>query len=337
MSSSSRLWRARASRAQGHAHAGRGVARGRGDAHRTPAALRHGCPRESFAARELGRASAIVTPMIFRDRPVGFLVVTDRLRATGRSTTRTSGCCRRSRRARRRRSRPRRTRATRRCAAGSRRPSPSAPAGRASCTTRRCSSSAGCACCWPARGAAGTPTGCSGAIDERARADHDRDRRPALADHGAASGGAGRARHQAGARDAGRAVGATDGSRHRARGRPRLREWGRRAAHSGDRVDGATAWSRSAANVGQARPDAPRVEIVVSDRDGHVAVTVRDDGGVRTARRSAGFGLVGMRERVALVHGALDIESAPGSGTLDPSVDPAPPAPGSHPEQRRVA
>src|SRR4051794_21300302 len=36
-------------------------------------------PPESFAARELGARTAIVTPMIFRDQPVGFLVVTDRL------------------------------------------------------------------------------------------------------------------------------------------------------------------------------------------------------------------------------------------------------------------
>src|SRR4051812_27252999 len=36
-------------------------------------------PKESFAARELGARTAIVTPMIFRERPVGFLIVTDRL------------------------------------------------------------------------------------------------------------------------------------------------------------------------------------------------------------------------------------------------------------------
>jgi len=36
-------------------------------------------PPDSFAARELGARSAIVTPMLFRDRPVGFLVVLDRM------------------------------------------------------------------------------------------------------------------------------------------------------------------------------------------------------------------------------------------------------------------
>jgi signal transduction histidine kinase len=69
-------------------------------------------------------------------------------------------------------------------------------------------------------------------------------------------------------------------------------------------------------NVGK-HAGATHVEIFVSDRDGHVAVTVRDDGaGFELTAASPGFGLVGMRERLALVHGSLDIESAPGSGTL---------------------
>ena len=60
-------------------------------------------------ARSSARARAIVTPMIFRNRPVGLPGrVRPARRATGRSTRRTSGCCRRSRPARRRRWRPRR-------------------------------------------------------------------------------------------------------------------------------------------------------------------------------------------------------------------------------------
>src|SRR4051812_34167611 len=35
-------------------------------------------PTDTFAARELGARAAIVTPMLFRNRPVGFLVVMDR-------------------------------------------------------------------------------------------------------------------------------------------------------------------------------------------------------------------------------------------------------------------
>ena len=45
-------------------------------------------------------------------------------------------------------------------------------------------------------------------------------------------------------------------------------------------------------------------------------MTVRDDGGGFDPRSSSpGFGLIGMRERLALVHGELDIVSAPGQGT----------------------
>ena len=36
-------------------------------------------PADTFAARELGACSAIVTPMLFRNRPIGFLVVLDRI------------------------------------------------------------------------------------------------------------------------------------------------------------------------------------------------------------------------------------------------------------------
>jgi signal transduction histidine kinase len=69
-------------------------------------------------------------------------------------------------------------------------------------------------------------------------------------------------------------------------------------------------------NVGK-HAGATRVEVAVSDRDGEIAITVRDDGGGFDPRAgSSGFGLLGMRERLALVHGSLDIESAPGAGTV---------------------
>jgi signal transduction histidine kinase len=48
-----------------------------------------------------------------------------------------------------------------------------------------------------------------------------------------------------------------------------------------------------------------------------VHVTVKDDGsGFDTSKPRAGFGLVGMRERVELVGGRLAIESAPAGGTI---------------------
>ena len=53
------------------------------------------------------------------------------------------------------------------------------------------------------------------------------------------------------------------------------------------------------------------------EADGSVVLTIRDDGsGFETRRPGAGFGLVGMRERVELVDGRLVIDSAPGRGTV---------------------
>jgi signal transduction histidine kinase len=61
---------------------------------------------------------------------------------------------------------------------------------------------------------------------------------------------------------------------------------------------------------------ATRVEVRVSDRDGPLEVFVGDDGcGFDASRTHSGFGLAGMRERVGLVHGTLEIESSPGDGT----------------------
>ena len=61
---------------------------------------------------------------------------------------------------------------------------------------------------------------------------------------------------------------------------------------------------------------ATRVVVRISDRDGTVDVTVSDDGkGFDPLESSAGFGLVGIRERLALVRGTLEIESALGAGT----------------------
>ena len=61
---------------------------------------------------------------------------------------------------------------------------------------------------------------------------------------------------------------------------------------------------------------ASRVEISVVERDGAVHIDVRDDGrGFDADRDAAGFGLIGMRERVALVDGTLEVRSLPGQGT----------------------
>jgi signal transduction histidine kinase len=62
--------------------------------------------------------------------------------------------------------------------------------------------------------------------------------------------------------------------------------------------------------------DAADVKIRVGDRGGAVEVLVRDDGhGFDADEGTAGFGLLGMRERLGLVRATFDIESAPGVGT----------------------
>ena len=54
---------------------------------------------------------------------------------------------------------------------------------------------------------------------------------------------------------------------------------------------------------------ASRVQIDVIERDGSLDVTVTDDGrGFDLESRSTGFGLTGMRERVKLAAGELEIE-----------------------------
>ncbi|HEU4977024.1 MAG TPA: GAF domain-containing sensor histidine kinase [Baekduia sp.] len=62
--------------------------------------------------------------------------------------------------------------------------------------------------------------------------------------------------------------------------------------------------------------EARRITICVRDTDdGTVLIRVSDDGrGFNPSDRSTGFGLDGMRERVALVDGSMAIESRPGEG-----------------------
>lgn len=61
---------------------------------------------------------------------------------------------------------------------------------------------------------------------------------------------------------------------------------------------------------------APHIWVRVERNNGEVEVSVRDDGsGFDPNAVSGGFGLVGMRERVALVNGEFDVMAAPGTGT----------------------
>jgi signal transduction histidine kinase len=61
---------------------------------------------------------------------------------------------------------------------------------------------------------------------------------------------------------------------------------------------------------------ARRAVVDIIEDGGNIHVLVRDDGsGFDLARRTDGFGLLGMRERVELLDGALNVESAPEKGT----------------------
>jgi signal transduction histidine kinase len=79
---------------------------------------------------------------------------------------------------------------------------------------------------------------------------------------------------------------------------------------------------------------ATRSVVEVIEGASTIEVRIRDDGaGFDPATRTDGFGVLGMRERAALLHGTLDIESAPGQGTtvrctlpVKRRVEPGPPA-----------
>ena len=64
------------------------------------------------------------------------------------------------------------------------------------------------------------------------------------------------------------------------------------------------------------------MSVILERRPDHLYLIVEDDGKgfdpdrvPDVARETGGLGLLGMRERVALVGGTLQIESSPGGGT----------------------
>ena len=65
-----------------------------------------------------------------------------------------------------------------------------------------------------------------------------------------------------------------------------------------------------------ARHSGARHAWVVLEKDQrHIGLTVRDDGKGFDPERSRGLGLLGMKERLRLLHGFLTIQSSPGAGT----------------------
>jgi len=62
---------------------------------------------------------------------------------------------------------------------------------------------------------------------------------------------------------------------------------------------------------------ATRVTVEVLERRGELAIAVTDDGpGFHVDEETSGFGLLGMRERISLVGGSVEITSSPGEGTM---------------------
>jgi signal transduction histidine kinase len=63
--------------------------------------------------------------------------------------------------------------------------------------------------------------------------------------------------------------------------------------------------------------NATRISVTLARRETGVAAVIEDDGAGFEPRtvREGGVGLLGMRERLALIDGRLEIESRPGAGT----------------------
>ncbi len=69
--------------------------------------------------------------------------------------------------------------------------------------------------------------------------------------------------------------------------------------------------------------EATRISVEVLEDDCRIAIMVRDDGsGFDPAADTKGFGLLGIRERVELLQGELEISSAHGQGTTVTAVLP---------------
>jgi signal transduction histidine kinase len=70
---------------------------------------------------------------------------------------------------------------------------------------------------------------------------------------------------------------------------------------------------------------AERAWVEIVEEADTVSINIRDDGkGFDPDRADSGFGLIGMRERVALVGGRIAIDTAPGRGTTVRAELPAP-------------
>ena len=81
---------------------------------------------------------------------------------------------------------------------------------------------------------------------------------------------------------------------------------------------------QEALNNAMKHGDARHAHVEVIEDDSRVRITVRDDGrGFDPTVQSDGFGLIGMRERVELIRGTLEVTSSPGQGTTINATLPA--------------
>jgi signal transduction histidine kinase len=67
-----------------------------------------------------------------------------------------------------------------------------------------------------------------------------------------------------------------------------------------------------------------RASVTVTEADGQISILIQDDGqGFEPSEPARGFGLLGMRERVQLAGGTLEVASRPGAGTRVSATLPA--------------
>jgi signal transduction histidine kinase len=75
-------------------------------------------------------------------------------------------------------------------------------------------------------------------------------------------------------------------------------------------------------NIGKHARGVASVSVVLDRVEGEIRLTIEDDGcgfevtGPQGARRERGLGLAGMRERLAVIGGALEIESSSEGSTI---------------------
>jgi signal transduction histidine kinase len=88
--------------------------------------------------------------------------------------------------------------------------------------------------------------------------------------------------------------------------------------------DAAFRLAQEALNNAAQHAETDRASVEVTEDEENVRVRVSDEGdGFDPGVRTDGFGLVGMRERVTLAGGSLELQSAPGSGTTIVATLPA--------------